>query len=119
MHRPASFLPFLFFMIAAASFASALIPADHRAVESLIDMRHLAAFALLGFLAALSWPRATAAGVTGLLLLGMSIELAQLMPHLKRNASLGDLASDLIGIAVGYSLAASLLNRAASGGRQA
>lgn len=100
-----------FFLLAGAAFVAAITPADHRAAEALIDTRHLAAFAALAMLAAFAWPTSWAISGAGLLLFGVAIELAQLAPALNRNASLTDLAADLVGLIAGYALAAMLQTR--------
>ena len=102
-----------FFILAGAAFIAALLPADYRAAEALIDTRHLAAFAALAMLAAFAWPGSWTFTGAGLLLFGAAIELAQLAPALNRNASLSDLVADLAGILAGYGLAAMLQTRLA------
>lgn len=65
---------------------------------------HASAFALVGSLAAIAWPgrRAAVLSFLGLVLLGALTELAQMIvPY--RSASLGDVAADVIGAAIGIS----------------
>jgi|GEM_PF-5095864 len=108
MFRSASRSSVLFWCVVAASVVLALLPAEHRARAAAVDLKHVAAFVVMGWLAAVAWPRDVGRSVVGLTLLGAAIEAVQLIPSLNRGASLGDLVCDAVGIALGVGMAAAV-----------
>lgn len=66
-------------------------------------LNHAVAFATLTLLGTLSFPTKKPVILAPILLiLGVLIELVQLIPSLKRSAEFGDVLADAVGIAVGY-----------------
>lgn len=90
-----------FFICLAGVLFLALNPRPPAAGFSYDKFNHILAFFALAFLLRLGWPRfPTPYGVSGLLALGVGIEVVQYF--IGRDAALGDVVADAIGITLAW-----------------
>jgi VanZ family protein len=99
-------------IVSAVTVLSLLPPAATPEVGGGDKLHHLVAYAAIVFPIALARPRPWPLLLALVALWGIAIEIIQ--PHFGRNASLGDVAANLAGIAIGAS-AGLILGRRRSG----
>lgn len=93
----------IFYAAAVFAFVMATLPKPPQLPGEPSDkVMHIVAFAVLGGLAAIGFPRQAAIRlVLGLVAFGASIELVQSIPALHRDAEIMDLIADFVAAAVG------------------